>query len=66
MADFPGPFVLVPYGSETANAAAAALSVPNTDPPEDREAQVVCLSKNKSVTIKTKATPRLDSERWII
>lgn len=66
MADFPGPYVLVPYGGESAIAAAAALCVRYSDAPEDREAQVVCLSKNKAVTIKTKATHSLDSERWII
>jgi tRNA U34 2-thiouridine synthase MnmA/TrmU len=66
MADFPGPYVLAPYGSESAMAAAAALCVRYSDAPADTEASVVCLHKNKSTTIKAKAIPKEDSERWII
>jgi tRNA U34 2-thiouridine synthase MnmA/TrmU len=66
MADFPGPYVLAPYGSESAMATAAALCVRYSDAPADTEASVVCLHKNKSTTIKAKAIPKEDSERWII
>jgi len=66
MADFPGPFVLAPYGNELAMATAAALCVRYSDAPADAEASVVCHHKNRSVTIKAKAIPKDDSERWII
>lgn len=66
MADFPGPFVLAPYGNESAMATAAALCVRYSDAPADAEASVVCHHKNRSVTIKAKAIPKDDSERWII
>jgi len=66
MADFPGPYVLVPYGSESAMTAAAALCVRYSDAPADTEARVVCLHKNISTTIKAKPIPKEDSERWII
>jgi len=66
MADFPGPYVLAPYGSESAMTAAAALCVRYSDAPADTEARVVCLHKNISTTIKAKAIPKEDSERWII
>jgi tRNA-uridine 2-sulfurtransferase len=64
--DFPGPYVLAPYGSESAMATAAALCVRYSDAPADTEANVVCLHKNKSITVKSKAIPQDDSERWII
>ena len=66
MADFPGPFVLVPYGNESVMSSAAALCVRYSDAPVDTEAGVICLYGNKSITIRCKATPREDSERWII
>lgn len=66
MVDFPGPYVLVPYGDESAMAAAAALCVRYSDAPADTEASVVCQHKNKSVTLKAKAISKIDSERWII
>ena len=66
MADFPGPYVLAPYGSESAMTTAASLCVRYSDAPADTEASVVCLHKNKSTTIKAKAIPKEDSERWII
>lgn len=66
MADFPGPFVLAPYGNESALSTAAALCVRYSDAPVDAEACVICLYGNKSMLIRSKATPREDSERWII
>ena len=66
MADFPGPYVLAPYGNESALTTAAALCVRYSDAPADTEASVVCRHKNKSVTIQARAISRDDSERWII
>ncbi len=66
MIDFPGPYVLAPYGSESAMTAAASLCVRYSDAPADTEASVVCLHQNKSITIKAKAIPKEDSEQWII
>jgi len=66
MVDFPGPCVLVPYGDESATAAAAALCVRYSDAPADTEARVVCQHQNTSMTIKSRAIAKDDSERWII
>ena len=66
MVDFPGPCVLAPYGNESSIATAASLCVRYSDAPDDTEASVVCLHKNKSVTIKARAIPKDASERWII
>jgi tRNA-uridine 2-sulfurtransferase len=66
MTDFPGPYVLAPYGNESAMATAAALCVRYSDAPADTEAGVACLNKNRSVTIQSRAISKDDSERWII
>jgi tRNA-uridine 2-sulfurtransferase len=66
MADFPGPFVMVPYGTESAMATAAGLCVRYSDAPSDAEANIICLHDEKSITIKAKAVPKEDCARWII
>jgi len=66
MADFPGPYVLAPYGNESSMASAAALCVRYSDAPADEEANVICQYQNKSVTISVTAVLKEDSERWII
>ncbi|MDP2854138.1 MAG: tRNA 4-thiouridine(8) synthase ThiI [Smithellaceae bacterium] len=66
VADFPGPHVLAPYGNESSMAMAAALCVRYSDAPADTDVNVICLHHNKSVTIKSKAISKEDSERWII
>jgi len=66
MVDFPGPYVIVPYGNESAMTTAASLCVRYSDAPADMEASVACLHKNKSVTIKATAIHKDDAERWII
>ncbi len=66
MVDFPGPYVIVPYGNESVMATAASLCVRYSDAPADMEASVSCSHKNKSVTITATAIPKEDAERWII
>jgi tRNA-specific 2-thiouridylase len=67
MADFPGPQVLVPYGSdEPIRNIAAALCVRYSDAPDDHEAEVICRKGNTTTTISTNAATREDCERWII
>ena len=66
MADFPGPLVLAPYGDESAKALAAALCVRYSDAPEETEAEVICRNKGQSTSVRTKAAPKEDCERWII
>jgi tRNA U34 2-thiouridine synthase MnmA/TrmU len=66
MIDYPGPFVLVPYGCEAAMAKAAALCVRYSDAPSDTEADVICRHHNQSFILKAKATPEGDPECRII
>lgn len=66
MANFPGPYVLVPYGGESAAAAAAALCVRYSDCPTDTEADVVCVHRNQLLTVRARAVAQDDSERWLI
>ncbi len=66
MADFPGPHVVIPHGNISLLPLAAALCVRYSDAPNDLEAEVVCLHKNLSEIIKTKAAAKEDCERWII
>ncbi|MGV8056818.1 MAG: tRNA 4-thiouridine(8) synthase ThiI [Smithellaceae bacterium] len=67
MADFPGPQVLVPYGSDEYIAnIAAALCVKYSDAPDNQEVNVNCLKGNVSKIIRTKAAEKEDCERWII
>jgi len=63
---FPGPYVLAPYGGEAAKTTAAALCVRYSDAPDGTEASVSCLQHNRSATIRTKASAKDESERWII
>jgi tRNA-specific 2-thiouridylase len=51
MADFPGPYVLVPYGNKSALPIAAAICVRYSDAPADIEANVICRYNNKTKTV---------------
>jgi tRNA-specific 2-thiouridylase len=64
--DFPGPYVLAPYGDKSLREAAAALCVRYSDAPQDSEADVTCLQGDTSTTIRIKAASREDCMRWII
>jgi tRNA-specific 2-thiouridylase len=66
MADFPGPHVVIPHGNVALLPLAASLCVRYSDSPNDLEAEVVCLHKNSSKTIKAKAAAKEDCEKWII
>ena len=67
MTDFPGPQVIVPYGSDDSILnIAAALCVRYSDAPDDSEAKVICQRGNTSTAIITKAAAKEDCERWII
>ena len=66
MADFPGPHVVVPHGSEALLPLAASLCVRYSDAPADLEANVICQHKNSSRAIIANAAAKEDCERWII
>ena len=66
MADFPGPLVLAPCGSESLITAAASLCVRYSDAPSDAEADVVCRRHNQSDILKVKAASKDDPEFRII
>ncbi|MEE9911239.1 MAG: tRNA 4-thiouridine(8) synthase ThiI [Deltaproteobacteria bacterium] len=62
MARYPGPYVLVPYGDESAKGLAAALCVRYSDAAGDSEADVTCSRRGCSTTIKSKAASKDDCE----
>jgi hypothetical protein len=66
MADYPGPLVLAPGGSEAATAAAASLCVRYSDAPAEAEARVTCRHHGKSVILTARAVSPGESERWMI
>jgi hypothetical protein len=66
MADFPGPHVVIPHGNVSLLPLAAALCVRYSDATNDLQADVVCLHKNSSKTIKALAVAKEDCEKWII
>jgi tRNA-uridine 2-sulfurtransferase len=66
MADFPGPYVVVPHGNVALMPIAASLCVRYSDSPTDCEANVICQHKQSSRTIKAKAAAKEECERWII
>lgn len=66
MADFPGPYVLIPHGNMALLPLAASLCVRYSDAPSDREANVIYQRKNSSNIIKAKAAAREDCEKWVI
>jgi tRNA U34 2-thiouridine synthase MnmA/TrmU len=66
MADFPGPYVLIPYGNMDMLPLAASLCVRYSDAPSDCEANVIYQHKNSSNMIKVKAAAKEDCEKWVI
>lgn len=66
MTNFPGPFVLVPYGDENYKHVAATLCVRYSDAPDNLDAEVTCSRGHSSVSIHTQAAKKEDCERWII
>jgi predicted ribosome quality control (RQC) complex YloA/Tae2 family protein len=66
MADFPGPFVLVPGGSEASVALAASLCVRYSDAPAEAEARVICRRHGKSDILTARAVSPDESERCMI
>lgn len=66
MADFPGPYVLAPYGKTSAISIAAALCVRYSDAPADCEARVICQHLSKAIPLNARAISKNDAERWII
>ncbi len=66
MADFPGPYVLVPEGNESAKNIACSLCVRYSDAPDDSEATVICQQNGKSSKVKSNALSKEDCERIII
>jgi tRNA-uridine 2-sulfurtransferase len=66
MADFPGPYVVVPHGNVALLPIAASLCVRYSDAPADLEANVICEHNKISKIIKAKAAAKEDCERWII
>lgn len=66
MADFPGPFVVAPGGSEASMAAAASLCVRYSDAPAGAEARVTCRRHGESVILNARAVSPDETERWMI
>ena len=66
MRNFPGPAVLIPYGSDDNKEVAASLCLRYSDAPNDTAAEVICRQGNSSTTIMTKAASKEDCDRWII
>lgn len=66
MTNFPGPFVLVPYGSESDKQIASSLCIRYSDAPDDQKANVLCRHNNKSETILSTAADKEDCANWII
>ncbi len=58
MADFPGPYVLVPYGNKSALPTAASVCVRYSDAPVNIEAKVICRNNNKTNTVSSKAVSK--------
>jgi tRNA-uridine 2-sulfurtransferase len=66
MKNFPGPLVVIPYGSANEAQIAASLCVRYSDAPDDSEEEVVYQYQNSSQTIRAKAASKEDCQRWII
>lgn len=66
MADFPGPYVVIPHGISALLPLAASLCVRYSDAPADFEANVTCQHKKSSKTMQARATAKEDCARWII
>jgi len=66
MADFPGPFVLAPGGSEESMAASASLCVRYSDAPAGAQARVTCRRQGKSFILNARAVSPEESEGWMV
>lgn len=66
MTNFPGPLVLVPYGSEADKQVASSLCILYSDAPDDIKANVLCRHNNKSEVILSTAADKEDCAKWII
>ena len=66
MADFPGPYVVIPHGIAALLPLAASLCVRYSDAPADLETNVICQHKKSSKTIQARAAAKEDCARWII
>ena len=66
MADFPGPYVLIPEGKASAKHIACSLCVRYSDAPDDSEATVICQQNGESSKVKSSALSKEDCERLMI
>lgn len=66
MINFPGPFVLVPYGNEAHKAIAASLCVRYSDAPDNTDAEVLCSHGNRSEVITSSAAAKEDCAKWTV
>ncbi len=62
----PGPYVLVPYGDESAKAFAAALCVRYSDAPKGVEADVICRHQGETTTLRSSAARKEECESRIL
>jgi tRNA U34 2-thiouridine synthase MnmA/TrmU len=62
----PGPYVLVPYGSSSAQALAAQLCVRYSDAPAGVEADVICRHQGRTTTIRSSAALNAECESLIL
>jgi hypothetical protein len=66
MANFPGPYVVIPHGIAALLPLAASLCVRYSDAPAEFETNVICQHKKSSKTIQARAAAKEDCARWII
>ena len=66
MAVHPGPYVLIPYGNDSAKEFAAALCVRYSDAPADREAEVICSCRGQATSLMSRAASKEDCESRIM
>jgi tRNA-specific 2-thiouridylase len=66
LADFPGPYVLVPYGNDQDMQTAAELCVRYGNAPAGKEINVICRTRNETLTLQAKAAAKEDCDKWII
>jgi len=66
MADFPGPYVVIPHGIAALLPLAASLCVRYSDAPAEFEANVIYQHKKSSKIIQARAAAKEDCTRWII
>jgi tRNA-uridine 2-sulfurtransferase len=66
LADFPGPYVLMPYGNDQSIQTAAELCVRYGNAPAEKKVNVICRTRSETLTLQAKAAAKEDCDKWII